>query len=73
MKYFEVWVETSQRVDSDGTIDLDYDVAQDNIRKYFVEEMDEDGNFVQSRDYEIEDFDKIAEDHPEPEWQNHMW
>ena len=73
MKYFEVWAETSQRVDSDGAIDLDYDVAQDNIRKYFVEEMDEDGNFVQSRDYEIEDFDKIAEDHPAPEWQNHMW
>lgn len=73
MKYFEVWAETSQRVDIDGNIDLDYDVAQDNIRKYFVEEMDEDGNFVQSRDYEIEDFDKIAEDHPAPEWQNHMW
>lgn len=73
MKYFEVWVETSQRVNSDGDIDLDYDVAQDNIRKYFVEEMDKDGNFVQSRDYEIEDFDKIAEDHPAPEWQNHMW
>lgn len=73
MKYFEVWAETSQRVNSDGDIDLDYDVAQDNIRKYFVEEMDEDGNFVQSKDYEIEDFDKIAEDHPAPEWQNHMW
>ena len=73
MKYFEVWAETSQRVFSDGTCDNDYDVAQDNIRKYFVEEMDEDGNFVQSSDYEVEDFDKIAEDHPAPEWQNHMW
>ena len=38
MKYFEVWAETSQRVFSDGTCDSDYDVAQDNIRKYFVEE-----------------------------------
>lgn len=73
MKYFEVWAETSQRVNSDGTIDLDYEVAQDNIRKYFVDEMDETGMVIDTKEYTEEDFDKIAEDHPEPEWQNHMW
>lgn len=73
MKYFEVWVETSQRVNSDGTIDLDYEVAQDNVRKYFVDEMDETGMVIDTKEYAEENFDKIAEDHPAPEWQNHMW
>ena len=73
MKYFEVWAETSQRVNSDGTIDLDYEVAQDNIRKYFVDEMDETGMVIDTKEYTEEDFRKIAEDHPTPEWQNHMW
>ena len=36
MKYFEVWAETSQRVYSDGTCEIDGEVAQDNIRKYFL-------------------------------------
>ena len=73
MKYFEVWAETSQRVNSDGTIDLDYEVAQDNIRKYFVDEMDETGMVIDTKEYAEEDFHKIAEDHHAPEWQNHMW
>lgn len=73
MRYFEVWAETSQRVYSDGTVEPNGEVAQDNIRKYFVEEYDEDNIYVESKDYEIEDFDKIAEDHPAPEWQNNMW
>lgn len=71
MKYFDVWAETSQRVHSDGTIDLDYEVAQDNIRHYFVDEMDEDGVYIDTKEYW--DFAKIAEDHPAPEWQNNMW
>lgn len=71
MKYFEVWAETSQRVNSDGTIDLDYDVAQDNIRYYVVEETDEDGVVVATKEYW--NFDKIAEDHPASEWQNNLW
>lgn len=73
MKYFEVWAETSQRVYSDGTCDNDYEVAQDNIRKYFVDEMDEDGMTIATKEYAIDDFKKIAEEHPAPEWQNHMW
>lgn len=73
MRYFEVWAETSQRVYSDGTVEADGEVARDNIRKYFVEEYDEDNIYVESKDYKIEDFDKIAEDHPAPEWQNNMW
>ena len=73
MKYFEVWAETSQRVNSDGTIDLDYEVAQDNIRKYFVDEMDETGMVIDTKEYAEDDFDKIVEDHPAPEWQSHMW
>lgn len=71
MKYFEVWAETSQRVNSDGTIDLDYETAQDNIRYYFVDEMDEDGTVVETKEYW--DFGKIAEEHPAPEWQNNLW
>lgn len=73
MKYFEVWAETSQRVNSDGTIDLDYETAQDNIRKYFVDEMDETGMVIDTKEYAEEDFRKIAEDHPAPKWQNNMW
>lgn len=73
-KYFEVWAKTSQRVNSDGTIDLEYDVAQDNIEKYVVYELDEGyGLVTDTKEYEVEDFNKIAEDHPAPEWQNDMW
>lgn len=71
MKHFEVWAETSQRVNKDGTIILDYDVAQDNIRYYVVEETDEDGVVVATKEYW--NFDKIAEDHPASEWQNNLW
>ena len=71
MKYFEVWAETSQRVNSDGTIDLDYEVAQDNIRYYFVDEMDEDGVVVRTEEYW--DFNKVLEDHPAGEWENTSW
>lgn len=73
MKYFEVWAETSQRVNSDGTIDLDFEVAQDNIRKYFVDEMDENGMVLDTKEYAEENFNKIAQDHPAGEWQNYMW
>lgn len=73
MKYFEVWAETSQRVYSDGTCEIDGEVAQDNIRKYFVDEFGEDNIYIGTKDYEIEDFDKIEQDHPAPEWQNNMW
>lgn len=73
MKYFEVWAETSQRVYSDGTVEVDGEVAQDNIRKYFVDEFGEDNIYIGSKDYEIEDFDKIEQEHQPPEWQNNMW
>ena len=72
-KHFEVWAETSMRVFSDGTIDIDADCANDNIRRYFVEESDEDGAITDTVEYDYDEFGKIAEDHPAPEWQNNMW
>lgn len=73
MKYFEVWAETSQRVFSDGTIDADYEVAQDNIRRYIVDEIDEKGTVTNTKEYDEKDFAKIAEDHPAGEWENYNW
>lgn len=73
MKYFEVWAETSQRVFSDGTIDADYEVAQDNIRKYIVDEINEDGTVTNTKEYDCKEFAKIAEDHPAGEWENYNW
>ena len=72
MKYFEVWAETSQRVYSDGLVECDAEVANENIRKYLVDEWDED-LVVNTKEYEVEDFDKIEQEHPAPEWQNNMW
>lgn len=71
MKYFEVWAETSQRVFSDGTIDTDYGVAQDNIRRYIVDEMKENGTVTNTKEYDYNEFAKIAEDHPAGEWENY--
>lgn len=73
MKSFEVWAETSQRVNSDGTIDLDYEVAQDNIRKYFVDEIDENGVVINTKEYAEEDFKKIEAEYPAGEWENYSW
>ena len=73
MKYFEVWAVTSQRVNSDGTVEGDYEVAQDNIREYFVDEIDENGMVIDTKTYGEDEFNRIAEEHPAPEWQNNMW
>ena len=73
MKYFEVWVVTTQRMNSDGSIDFDYEVAKDNIREYFVDEMDESGMVIDTKTYDEDEFSRIAEEHPAPEWQNNMW
>lgn len=73
MKYFEVWAETSQRVYSDGTVEIDGEVAQDNIRKYFVDEYDDNNMYAETKEYKVEDFNKIEQEHQPPEWQNNMW
>lgn len=75
-KYFEVWAETAMRAFSDGTIDIDADCANDNIRKYIVEEYGDGegvGMITGVKEYKPEEFYKIAEDYPAPEWQNNMW
>lgn len=72
-RYFRVWAETSLPVYSDGTVDNDADCANDNIRRYFVDEYEEDGTITDTVEYDYEEFGKIAEDHPAPEWQNHEW
>ena len=73
MKYFYVYAETTLPVFSDGTVDCDCEHAQDNITKYHVDEWNDENYIDNTKEYSVEDFDKIALDHPAPEWQNDMW
>lgn len=74
MKYFYVYAETILPVFSDGTVDCEFEHApQENITKYYVDEMDETGLVLDTKEYSVEDFKKIEEDHPAGEWQNHNW
>ena len=72
-KYFTVYAETSLPVYSDGTVVADGTYGQDNITKYIVDEYEDDGFIYNTKEYEVEDFHKIAEEHQSPEWQNYDW
>ena len=73
MKYFRVIAQTTLPVYSDGTVDCDFEHAQDNITGYIVEEYDEDGCVTNTNEYDYEEFGHIADDYPASEWQNHDW
>ena len=72
-KYFTVYAKTSLPVYSDGTVSADGTYAQDNITKYVADEYDKNGFIFNSKEYEVEDFHKIAEEHQPPEWQCYEW
>lgn len=72
-KYFTVYAETALPVYSDGRVELDADYAQDNITKYVVDEYEENGYIFNTKEYDVDDFDKIEQEHQPPKWQNDMW
>lgn len=74
MKYFSVYAQTTATVLSDGSLDIDAEHITDNITKIFVDEWDDTSPFIQStKEYNVEDFEKIKETHQPPEWQNDEW
>ena len=73
MKTFMGWAETSVPVYSDGSPMCDSDCLYDNIRKYIVDECDEQGIVINSKEYDYEHFKDIQKDHPPTEWENFDW
>ena len=73
MLYFNVYAKTSLLVNSDGSLDLNYDQASDNLTYYIVDEWDDRGLLINTRKYREAEFDQIKEDHPADKWENFNW